>query len=229
MYIFQSIQWLPAVTEHTEKPRFRLRLWLESIKGLLYLMKLILASTSPYRKALMDRLQLEYECVTPEVEEMAMEDESIDSMVKRLARLKAHAVADQYKTALIIGSDQSAVLNGKPLTKPVYHENAVKQLQQASGQRIVFHTGLCVLNTKTGKEHLICEPYAVVFKELTDAMIENYLKKEEPYNCAGSFKSEGLGITLFEKFEGEDPNSLVGLPLIKLVEILEQEGVRLLD
>ena len=190
-------------------------------------MKLILGSTSPFRKELLERLQIEFSCASPDVDETPIEGESIEAMVMCLSELKAEAVAEQIKgqDALIIGSDQSAVLNGKPLTKPGNFNNAVKQLTEASGQRIVFQTGLCLLNTRTGKKQTICEPYTVIFKKLSAQKIENYLKKEEPYNCAGSFKSEGLGIALFEKFEGEDPNSLIGLPLIKLVGMLENEGL----
>ena len=193
-------------------------------------MKLILGSTSPFRKELLDRLQIEFSCASPNVDETPVENESIEDMVMRLSELKAEAVAEQIKgqDALIIGSDQSAVLNGKPLTKPGNFDNAVKQLTDASGQRIVFQTGLCLLNTRTGKKQTICEPYTVVFKKLSALTIERYLKKEEPYNCAGSFKSEGLGIALFEKFEGEDPNSLIGLPLIKLIGMLENEGIEIL-
>ncbi|MDH5388623.1 MAG: Maf family nucleotide pyrophosphatase [Gammaproteobacteria bacterium] len=192
-------------------------------------MKLILGSTSPFRKELLERLQIEFSCASPDVDETPIEGESIEAMVMRLSELKAEAVAEQIKgqDALIIGSDQSAVLNGKPLTKPGNFNNAVKQLTEASGQRIVFQTGLCLLNTRTGKKQTICEPYTVIFKKLSAQKIENYLKKEEPYNCAGSFKSEGLGIALFEKFEGEDPNSLIGLPLIKLVGMLENVGLEI--
>ena len=194
-------------------------------------MKLILGSTSPFRKELLERLHIEFSCASPDVDETPIEGEGIENMVMRLSELKAEAIAEQIKgeavDALIIGSDQSAVLNGKPLTKPGNFENAIKQLTDASGQRIVFQTGLCLLNTRTGKKQTICEPYTVVFKKLSPQTIERYLKKEEPYNCAGSFKSEGLGIALFEKFEGEDPNSLIGLPLIKLVGMLENEGMEI--
>lgn len=194
-------------------------------------MKLILGSTSPFRKELLERLHIEFSCAAPDVDETPIAGESIEDMVMRLSELKAEAIAKQIKNidedALIIGSDQSAVLNGKPLTKPGNFENAVKQLSDASGQRIVFQTGLCLLNSRTGKKQTICEPYTVVFKKLSTQTIERYLKIEEPYNCAGSFKSEGLGIALFEKFEGEDPNSLIGLPLIKLITMLENEGLEI--
>lgn len=192
-------------------------------------MKLILASTSPYRKALLERLQIGFTCDSPDIDESPLAAESVQDMVVRLAKSKAEAVAGKYPDALIIASDQSAVLEGAILTKSGNFENAVKQLQKASGKRIVFQTGLCLLNTGTGHSQTACVPYTVVFKPLTRDMIEHYLKKEEPYNCAGSFKSEGLGIALFEKFEGEDPNALIGLPLIKLIEMLANEGFSVLE
>jgi MAF protein len=191
-------------------------------------MKLILASTSPYRKALLERLQVDFSTDSADVDESPLVGEAVQDMVIRLAKCKADAVAAKYPDALIIGSDQSAVLEGEILTKSGNFENAVRQLQKASGKRIVFQTGLCLLNTTTGNSQTACVPYTVVFKTLTPDMIEHYLKKEEPYNCAGSFKSEGLGIALFEKFEGEDPNALIGLPLIRLIEMLENEGFNVL-
>jgi septum formation protein len=193
------------------------------------LMKLILASTSPYRRALLERLQVEFLCDSPDIDESPLEGESVENMVVRLAKFKAEAVTAKYPDALIIGSDQSAVLEGEILTKSGNYETAVRQLQKASGKRIVFQTGLCLLNTQSGNTQTACVPYTVVFKPLTQEMIEHYLKKEQPYNCAGSFKSEGMGIALFEKFEGEDPNALIGLPLIKLIEMLENEGFSVLD
>ena len=191
-------------------------------------MKLVLASTSPYRKALLERLQVAFDCDAPAIDESPLEHESVDNMVVRLAKLKAKAVATRHPDALIIGSDQSAVLDGETLTKSGNFDNAVRQLQRASGQRVVFQTGLCLLNSRTGSAQTACVPYTVVFKKLTPEMIEHYLNKEQPYNCAGSFKSEGLGIALFERFEGEDPNALIGLPLIKLVEMLNNEGFSVL-
>ena len=191
-------------------------------------MKLILASTSPYRKALLERLQLEFECDAPDIDESPLAGEAVDNMVVRLARLKAEAVAGNHPDALIIGSDQSAVLDGHILTKSGNYDAAFRQLQRASRKRVVFQTGLCVLNTRTGHARTACVPCAVVFKALTDRMIKRYLEKDQPYNCAGSFKSEGLGIALFERFEGEDPNALIGLPLIKLVNMLGDEGLSVL-
>ena len=188
-------------------------------------MKLILASTSPFRKQLLDKLQLEYEAASPEVDETPIPGEDIETMVLRLSQAKARAVASRFPDALIIGSDQSAVLNDQPLTKSGGFDKAFQQLRDASGQKIIFHTGLCLLNSNTGHLQSAIIPYTVVFKNLSDEQIKNYLEKEQPYNCAGSFKSEGLGIALFERFEGEDPNALIGLPLIKLIEMLSNEGI----
>lgn len=191
-------------------------------------MNIILGSTSPFRKALLERLSIDFDCDSAEIDETPLQNEAVEDMVVRLAVKKARAIADRHPDALIIGSDQSAVLNGRKLSKPGNFENAFKQLSDASGQKITFQTGLCLLNTKNGNIQSACVPYTVVFKELTASMIENYLHKEEPYNCAGSFKSEGLGIALFERFEGSDPNALIGLPLIQLVNFLEKEGFSIL-
>ncbi len=192
-------------------------------------MNIILGSTSPFRKALLERLHIKFECDSSNIDETSLENEQIQDMVVRLAIEKAKAIAARHPDSLIIGSDQSAVLNGEKLSKPGNFENAFKQLSRASGQKITFQTGLCLLNTKTGHIQSSCVPYTVVFKKLTPTMIENYLHKEEPYNCAGSFKSEALGIALFEGFEGSDPNALIGLPLIELVNFLENEGFSILD
>ena len=191
-------------------------------------MKLILASTSPYRKALLERLQLDFECDAPDIDESPLAGEAVEDMVVRLARLKAEAVAGKHPGALVIGSDQSAVLDGEILAKSGNYDAAFRQLQRASRKRVVFQTGLCVLNTRTGHARTACVPYTVVFKTLTDDMIKRYLEKDQPYNCAGSFKSESLGIALFERFEGEDPNALIGLPLIRLIDMLNNEGFSVL-
>ena len=193
------------------------------------LMKIVLGSTSPFRKALLERLSIDFVCDSPDIDETPLDNEPVEDMVVRLAIEKAQAIADKHPDSLIIGSDQSAVLNGEKLSKPGNFENAFKQLSRASGQKITFQTGLCLLNTATGNIQSSCVPYTVVFKELTSSMIENYLRKEEPYNCAGSFKSEALGIALFERFEGSDPNALIGLPLIELVNFLNNEGFSILD
>ena len=188
-------------------------------------MKLVLASTSPFRKQLLDRLHLPYDTDSPDVDESPIAGESIDAMVMRLAEAKARAVAERHPDSLIIGSDQSAVLNDRVLTKPGGFDIAFQQLREASGQKIVFHTGLCLLNTRSDQAQIASVPYTVVFRQLGDTQIRHYLEKEQPYNCAGSFKSEALGIALFERFEGEDPNALIGLPLIRLVDMLNREGM----
>ena len=192
-------------------------------------MKLVLGSTSPFRKTLLERLHIDFVCDSPDIDETPLENEPVEEMVVRLAIAKAQAISQRHPESLIIGSDQSAVLNGEKLSKPGNFENAFKQLTRASGQKITFQTGLCLLNSATGNIQSVCVPYTVVFKTLTPTMIKNYLHKEEPYNCAGSFKSEALGIVLFERFEGSDPNSLIGLPLIELVNFLDNEGVSILD
>lgn len=149
-------------------------------------------------------------------------------MVGRLAEWKARRVAGREPAALVIGSDQVAVLNGTILGKPGDHSRAVEQLQQASGCSVIFYTGLCLLDSASGHCQITVEPFQVVFRTLTGEMIEHYLQREQPYHCAGSFKSEGLGIALFERLEGDDPTSLIGLPLIRLVQMLEAAGVAVL-
>ena len=186
-------------------------------------MQLILASTSPFRKAILDKLGVNFETASPETDETAQKDETPQQLVERLSIAKAKAIADKVENALVIGSDQVSVINGEIIGKPHTHENAVKQLQNASGKTVTFYTGLCLYNTATQQYQSDVVPFNVVFRKLNDEQIESYLKKEEPYNCAGSFKSEALGIVLFEKLEGDDPNTLMGLPLIRLVKMLEQE------
>lgn len=188
-------------------------------------MKLVLASSSPFRKALLDKLHLDFSTDSPDIDETPLEGESIESMVKRLAESKAKALADKHPDSLIIGSDQSATLNGNVLHKPGNFEVAFQQLKAASGQTITFYTSLCLYNSKTLHAQTICEPYIVKFRNLTDSEITNYLNKEEPFNCAGSFKSEALGISLFESMQGKDPNTLIGLPLIELCRMLRENGM----
>ena len=190
--------------------------------------KLVLGSTSPFRKEILTKLNLPFDCAKPDIDETALENESPVELVERLAIEKAKAVADEYPDALIIGSDQVAMCDGEILGKPHNFENAVKQLEKFSNKTVVFYTGLCVYDSGLDYTTALIEPFLVHFKELSYTEIENYLHAEQPYNCAGSFKSEGLGICLFEKLEGNDPNSLIGLPLIKLVELLKQHGVDVL-
>lgn len=186
---------------------------------------LVLASSSPYRRELLARLRTPFEVVSPDVDETPLTQELPQETALRLAQLKARAVAGQFPDALIIGSDQVALLGTQQVGKPHTHENAKKQLQAASGQSMIFHTALCLYNSKTDKMQARVVPITIQFRKLSDAVIERYLLAEQPYNCAGSAKSEGLGIALIERFEGEDPNALIGLPLIALVDMLQQEGV----
>lgn len=190
--------------------------------------KLVLASTSPFRKQLLEKLHLKFSTANPHVNEDELPGETAVQLVERLAIAKAQAVANDFTDALIIGSDQVCLNNGKILGKPGNFENAFQQLKAASGQHVTFYTGLALVNSKTGQVQSLVEPFDVYFRELSDQMITNYLNKEQPYNCAGSFKSEGFGISLFSKFEGKDPNSLIGLPLISLIELLENENMTVL-
>lgn len=187
-------------------------------------MKLVLASSSPFRKALLEKLNLSFVTGSPDIDETPLAGESIEAMVMRLAEAKARALVTHHPQALIIGSDQSASLNGEVLHKPGNFDNAFAQLKAASGQCITFYTGLCLLNSASGEAQTICEPYQVTFRQLEDDEIRHYLETEQPYNCAGSFKSEALGICLFESMRGDDPNTLIGLPLIQLCRMLKAQG-----
>ena len=187
--------------------------------------KLILASTSPFRKELLQKLNLAFHCEKPLTDETPHSNESPSQLVARLSLQKAQAVAQRESNALIIGSDQVCVIGEQILGKPGNFDNAAKQLEQASGKKVVFLTGLSLLNSTTGISETIVEPFTVHFRPLSTAMIKNYLLAEAPYNCAGSFKSEGLGISLFKRLEGDDPNSLIGLPLIRLITMLSKQGV----
>ena len=187
--------------------------------------RLVLGSTSPFRKEILNKLGMPFETAAPDIDESPLENETPEQLVLRLAEQKARAVASAYPNNLIIGSDQVAVIDGEILGKPHTHERAVEQLLNASGKTVRFHTGLCLYNSATDIAQCEAVPFDVVFRELTTSQIENYLQKEKPYNCAGSFKSEALGITLFEKLLGDDPNTLIGLPLIRLVSRLEKEDL----
>ncbi len=190
--------------------------------------QLVLASTSPFRKQLLEKLGLEFIADSPDIDESRREGETPEQLVARLAEEKALAVAAHRPDSLIIGSDQVAVIDGEILGKPGSHVKAALQLKAASGRRVTFLTGLCLYNSATGDCQVEVVPFGVVFRELSDSQIENYLNAEKPYNCAGSFKSEAMGIALFERLEGEDPNTLIGLPLIRLVRMLEAEGMRVI-
>lgn len=186
--------------------------------------RLVLASSSPYRRALLDRLGLSYEVVPPRCDETRLPKESAASCALRLARMKAAAVADAHPDALIIGSDQLAESNGGILGKPGDEATAVKQLCQMAGTVVTFHTGLCVLDAATGSHQAEVVPYTVKMRVLPQDAILRYVQKERPFDCAGSFKAEGLGIALFQWMRGDDPTALIGLPLIALIRMLERTG-----
>jgi len=185
---------------------------------------LVLASTSPFRRELLTRLGLGFVTAAPEVDETPRRDETPDALVRRLSEAKARAVGETCR-GLIIGSDQVATTGSDILGKPGTHERAVAQLQHLSGKTVTFHTGLCLLNSENGELQLDVVPFRVVFRQLDDERIERYLQHDRPYNCAGSFKSEGLGITLFERMQGDDPTALIGLPLIRLTTMLARAGM----
>lgn len=187
--------------------------------------KLILASASVYRKALLERLGLPFESVSPSVDESRREGETATALVKRLARLKAEAIAPSFSDALIIGSDQCAVIDHTILGKPGGFDRAFKQLKGASGKSVNFHTGLCLLDSVSGRTQVDDITFKVYFRNLSNTQINRYLEQERPFDCAGSFKAERLGIALFSRMQGDDPNALVGLPLIRLVSMLEAAGV----
>ncbi|RMV62504.1 Maf-like protein [Pseudomonas coronafaciens pv. atropurpurea] len=186
---------------------------------------LLLASSSTYRRELLARLRLPFTCKSPDIDESHHPNEAAHDLVQRLAREKAEALAGEYSQHLIIGSDQVAVLNGRILGKPHTFERALQQLTAASGNRVTFLTGLALLNSTTGECQIDCVPFTVHMRELDQARIERYLHAEQPYDCAGSFKAEGLGVSLFRSTEGSDATSLIGLPLIRLVDMLIKEGV----
>lgn len=186
---------------------------------------IILASTSPYRTALLRRLGLPFSVAAPDIDESPLTDETPTAMAKRLAEAKARVIAIESRDSLIIGADQVAYIADRVLGKPGSRDKAFAQLRAASGKAVTFHTGVCLLNTETGRTQTECELFKVHFRALSDAQIARYLNAEQPFNCAGSFKAEGLGISLFSRLEGDDPSALIGLPLIRLVDMFHQEGV----
>ena len=189
---------------------------------------LILASSSPYRKELLQRLHLDFEVFSPDIDESQLTNERPEQTALRLAQLKAKKIAETHPDAIIIGCDQVATLDGIQLGKPGNHENAIKQLRMMRGKQVTFHSALCLYNAQT--QHMQAEvvPYIVEFRNLSDTQIDRYLSIEKPYNCAGSAKSEGLGIALISAMHGEDPNALIGLPLIKLISMLTTENIHVI-
>jgi len=186
---------------------------------------IILASSSPFRRALLDRLNLPFECHSPEIDESLLKDECAETYVCRLALQKAQAISRRFPEAVIIGSDQCALLEDQILGKPGDHNNALKQLKAAQGKSVIFHTGLCVMQASTGFSETDDILFQVKFRCLSDQQLSHYLEVEQPYQCAGSFKSEGYGAALFDNMQGDDPTALIGLPLIRLVGMLENAGV----
>lgn len=189
---------------------------------------LVLGSTSVYRRELLSRLHLPFHVAAPEVDETPLRGESPHDLARRLALAKAHAVAAKFPQAVVIGSDQVADLDGEPLGKPGTHENAVTQLRRMRGRTVVFQTAVAVVCAATGFEQLDLAPVKVTFRQLTDAEIESYLRTEQPYDCAGSARSEGLGIALLDMIENDDPTALVGLPLIRTCRMIRAAGVKVL-
>ena len=187
--------------------------------------RLVLASTSPYRRELLARLRLPFDVAAPGVDEAALAGESARDTALRLAQAKASAVAPQFPRALVIGSDQVASLDGEHLGKPGGHQRAVAQLKAMRGKTVLFHTALALLNSASGALQTAEVPTEVRFRDYSDAEIERYLEIERPYDCAGSAKIEGLGIVLVERVSGDDPSALIGLPLVRLSAMLRSEGV----
>jgi septum formation protein len=187
--------------------------------------RLILGSTSPYRRELLARLRLPFEVVSPQVDETPLDGEAPAALALRLARSKAQAVARRHPDAVVIGADQVADLDGEPIGKPGTHERAVAQLRRMSGRSVVFQTALAVVRAGTAFEQALLAPVRVQFRDLADREIERYLRLEQPYDCAGSAKCETLGIALLSAIESDDPTALVGLPLIRTAELLRQAGL----
>ena len=190
--------------------------------------QLVLASTSKYRRELLTRLGLPFGVASPQVDETALPNEAPQDTARRLAEAKARAVAARFPQALVIGSDQVAVLDDIPLGKPGNHATALRQLRAMRGKEVVFHTALCLCNAASGQVQTRIVPFYVRFRDYSDAQIERYLQREQPYDCAGSARCEGLGIALIAEMRGDDPNALIGLPLIALTEMLAAQGVSVL-
>lgn len=191
------------------------------------MLPLVLASSSPYRRELLQRLGLPFDWAAPEIDETPTANETPADLTQRLALAKARAVAASHRAHLIVGSDQVLLLDGVPISKPGNHAAAFAQLRRSSGKTLRFSTAVCLLNSLNSSHQVAVEQFDVVFRKLSDEQIERYLRREMPYDCAGSFKAEGLGITLFHALRGDDPNSLIGLPLIRLCDMLAREGAAL--
>ena len=183
-------------------------------------MKVILASSSKFRKQLLDKLNISFKCISPDIDEKRLNSESVKDYVKRLSIEKASKIACSNQKSIIIGSDEVADLKGRIIGKPITKKNAKKQLRMLSGNKVVFRTGLCVLNSETGKYYASVSNYNIFFKDLDDNIINKYLENDDVLNCAASIRIEGLAINLVRKMNGADPSSIMGLPLIKLIDYL---------
>lgn len=190
--------------------------------------QIVLASTSRYRRELLARLGLAFETASPQVDETALPGEAPQDTARRLAEAKARAVATRYEQAIVIGSDQVAVLEERILGKPGNHANALVQLKAMRGKEVAFYTAVCLCNAASGQAQTRVVPFYVRFRDYSDAQIMRYLEREQPYDCAGSARAEGLGIALIAEMRGDDPNALIGLPLIALTEMLAAQGVSVL-
>ena len=187
--------------------------------------RLVLASASQARKSVLSKLKIPFETFTPSIDESTISGETPTQLVERLSLAKARKVSQWYPNHLIIGSDQIAVVAGKMVGKPQNREAAIGQLTAASGEAVTLFTGIALLNSESGNTQLDVLPYRVVFRELNRSMIENYIDRDQPFDCGGSLRSEGLGIALLKEFDGSDPNILLGLPLIRLIDMLANEGI----
>ena len=191
-------------------------------------MQLILASSSPARAQVLSKLAIPFEQISPDVDETALSGESPQQLVERLAIAKASKVAERYDTAFVIGADQVAMIDGQPVGKPHTAERAIEQLLQVSGKAITFYSGMCLIDTQNNHIQSCLEPYTIHFADFDRQMAATYVEKDNPLQCAGSFRSEGLGIVLTERYEGNDPNTIIGLPLIRLLKMFRACGVNVL-
>ena len=191
-------------------------------------MKVILASSSKFRKQLLDKLNISFKCISPDIDEKRLNNEAVRDYVKRLSIEKASKIAFSSRKSIIIGSDEVADLNGKIIGKPITNKNAKKQLRMLSGNKVVFRTGLCVLNSETGKYYASVNNYNIFFKDLHDDIINKYLESDDVLNCAASIRIEGLAINLVRKMNGADPSSIMGLPLIKLIDYLSRFDINIM-
>ena len=188
-------------------------------------MTVILASSSKFRKQLLSKLRIPFKCISPDIDESRLKNESVSSYVKRLSIEKARKVGASCRNSIIIGSDEVADLDGTILGKPITKEKAKKQLKMLSGNKVVFRTGLCVLNSKTNKYYASVNNYTIHFNNLTNNTINSYLSKDDVLKCAASIRIEGLAINLVKKMNGKDPSSIIGLPLIKLIDYLDKFNI----